>query len=313
MRRDARYAETAEGLHASVVLSTSGHRSPSPATAQQVHAYPLAVTPGRPDMRAVPDVRQILGVNVAALSSPQAIDLIVDKVARRQSGMFAFCNAHTANLANSRADLREALRHATVFNDGIGVDLASRLLYGASFPDNLNGTDLTPALLDALPAGTPVFLLGSRPGVAQDAAALLEQRHGIRIVGAQHGYFSPHEEPQIVRQIADSGASLVIVAMGNPWQELWAMRNHAALSAPVLCVGAFLDFAAGRVARAPQIVRNLRLEWGYRLLQEPRRLASRYLLGNGTFLLAVLQQRAARQVIADAVPATQGWTGPNEE
>ena len=307
MRRDITYAEASQGLHASIVLDLAGDSSVWSAAIQQVHAYPLAVPADRSGLPAV--VRQILGVNVAAFSSLQAINLIAEKVARQQSGIFAFCNAHTANMANSRADLREALRHATVFNDGIGVDVASRVLYGASFPENLNGTDLTPALLDALPAGTPVFLLGSRPGVAQDAAALLEQRHDIRVVDTHHGYFSPHEEPRIAEQIAASGARLVIVAMGNPGQELWAARNHAAMPAPILCVGAFLDFTAGRVARAPRILRDLRLEWVYRLLQEPRRLARRYLLGNAGFLLAVLQQRAARQVIADALTTPRNRTG----
>ncbi|WP_052208675.1 WecB/TagA/CpsF family glycosyltransferase [Croceibacterium mercuriale] len=313
MRRDIPFADVAHSHRASIDFAPPSPRGSANTGARRTQAYPLAVSDNRAPVGAGPDVRQILGVNVAALSGPQAVALIVDQVTRRQGGMFAFCNAHTANLANSRADLREALRHATVFNDGIGVDLASRLLYGASFPENLNGTDLTPALLDALPAGTPVFLLGSRPGVAQDAATVLEQRHGITVVGTQHGYFTPHDEPLLLQQIAASGAALVIVAMGNPWQELWAARNHEALAAPILCVGAFLDFAAGRVSRAPVTVRNLRLEWAYRLLQEPRRLASRYLLGNATFLAAVLRQRSARQVIAGPVPGPRGWTEPTGE
>lgn len=312
MRRETCSAEMPEHRHGDLFWDPGVHDSSSLAITPQFNTCPLAAPSGRPEMHAVPDVRQILGVNVAVLSTRQAIGLIADKVARRQSGMFAFCNAHTANVANRRPDLREALRHATVFNDGVGVNLASRVLYGASFPENLNGTDLTPALLDALPAGTPVFLLGSRPGVAQAAAALLEQRHGIKVVGIQHGYFSAQSEPQIAQQIARSGARLVIVAMGNPLQELWAARSHAGLQAPVLCVGAFLDFAAGRVTRAPQVVRDLRLEWVYRLMHEPRRLTRRYLLGNSSFLLAILQQRAGRRAIAEA-PAPLSWTGPADK
>lgn len=310
MRRDTRAAEVINGEQADAVF---GSVKASDLSFAGVHVRPVAA-PYRLPAHGTPDVRQILGVNVAAMSSHQAVELIAGQVARRQGGIFAFCNAHTANLAKSRADLREALRHATVFNDGVGVDLASRLLYGASFPENLNGTDLTPALLDALPVGTPVFLLGSQPGVAQDAAAVLEQRHGIKVVGTQHGYFTPDQEDEVLRQVAASGAALVIVAMGNPWQELWAARHHAALSVPILCVGAFLDFATGRVTRAPAMLRRLRVEWAYRLMQEPRRLARRYLLGNATFLASVLQQRhARRRVIAGTVPGSRGWAEPTGE
>lgn len=247
-------------------------------------------------------VRRILDVDVAVLRQPDALALVRQAVMQRRGAMFAFCNAHTANLARSSPALRVALTGATVFNDGVGLDLASELLYDMPFPENLNGTDLTPALLAALPAGTPVFLLGSAPGVAEAAGRILAQRHGITIAGTHHGFFTAAQDPQVVEHIAASGARLVIVAMGNPGQELWAARRCEQLGIPVLCVGAFLDFTAGIVARAPGVIRTLRIEWVWRLMLEPRRMARRYLVGNAAFLLAVLRQRRTSGARAAALP-----------
>ena len=238
-------------------------------------------------------VRQIGPVAITVATLDEATAWIGSAVKLGTSGIWAFCNAHTVNVARRDPALRAALARATVFNDGLGVDLASRLLYGAPFPDNLNGTDLTPALLSRLPEGTPVFLIGSEPGVAELAGHCLAQTFpGIRFVGSHHGFFAEADEPMITAQIRASGARLVLVGMGNPAQEFWAMRNTSEIAAPLLCIGAFLDFAAGRVSRAPGFVRKVRLEWVYRLLLEPRRLARRYLIGNVSFLAAVLRQRA---------------------
>jgi len=239
-------------------------------------------------------VRRILGVEVTVAELNEAVDQIVGCVNGGGAGIWGFCNAHTANVAARNAEFRAALQQMIIFNDGIGVDLASQLLYGSAFPDNLNGTDLTPRLLDRLPAGTPVYLIGSPPGVAEKAAAVLEGRHGIRVVGSHHGFFAAEEEEGIAASIVASGARLVLVGMGNPRQEVWAARHVRTIRVPILCIGAFLDFSAGRVSRAPAMVRNLRLEWIYRLMLEPRRMARRYLTGNMAFLFAVLRQRVAQ-------------------
>jgi exopolysaccharide biosynthesis WecB/TagA/CpsF family protein len=238
--------------------------------------------------------RQIGDVVIEATTQSAALNQLEHAVAERRSGAWGFCNAHTVKTARGFPGFRDALGQMTLFNDGLGLDIASRLLYGESFPENLNGTDLTPALLAALPAGTPVFLIGSIPGIADQAVAPLTTRFpNIRIVGTQHGYFAEQEEALITARIRLSGAQLVLVGMGHPVQEMWAVRNMATIDAPLLCVGAFLDFAAGKVSRAPTIVRALRSEWLYRLALEPRRLARRYLMGNLTFLTAVLRQRAS--------------------
>ena len=241
------------------------------------------------------ELRRIGHIDVVATDVPGAVAQVVAAVEGDGPAIFGFCNAHSVNLARADPAFVTATRAGVFFNDGSGVDMASRLLYGTRFPANLNGTDLTPAVLAALPAGTGVFLLGSPPGVAQKAAAILAERFpNIRIAGSHHGFFSADEAPALSERIRASGARLVLAGMGQPRQEKWAAANAGAVDAVILCIGAFLDFTAGQFVRAPLWMQRAGIEWTFRLLQEPRRMASRYLVGNATFLAATLGQRMKR-------------------
>lgn len=236
--------------------------------------------------------RTIGGISVLAATRDHVLADIASAVENRRAAIVAFCNAHTVNLARRDPMFCKALSAATVLNDGVGLDVAMRLLGQPAFADNLNGTDLTPALLAILPADTAVYLLGSPEGVAAEARVALSARFAhLRFVGAEHGWFGPEDEAAVAARIKASGAQLVIVGMGQPRQELWAVRHMESIGAVLLCAGAYLDFAAGRFPRAPGWVQSARLEWMFRLLQEPRRLAHRYLVGNAAFLLGVVTDR----------------------
>jgi len=207
--------------------------------------------------------------------------------------MLAYVNAHTLNLAARDPDLRGALnRSALVMNDGLGVSLAARMR-GERFPENLNGSDFTIQLLElAAVGGWGVFLLGGEPGVAETAAdRLVERINGLRIVGTRHG-FTGESDDLLAQRIRDAGAKMLIVAFGSPQQETWIDHNLEATGALVgVGVGAFLDFSAGKVVRAPRWMNILGIEWCFRLLQEPRRLWRRYIVGNPLFLLRAWRDR----------------------
>lgn len=234
--------------------------------------------------------RQIGTLKVAVLSNDAAIDQVTQAIRDQVPRVIAFCNAHLVNQARRAEGLTAALADALLLNDGVGVDIASRLRYGAAFPDNLNGTDFIPHLIANYDAELRLFLVGAAPGIAERAAQVLEQRYPhVRVVGIQHGYFDEQEEANLSQRIEKSRADLVIAAMGNPRQELWAARWAPRFGRPVLCAGALLDFTAGHVRRAPAWLRGMRLEWVYRLLNEPTRLADRYLRGNVSFLAHALR------------------------
>jgi alpha-1,3-mannosyltransferase len=238
------------------------------------------------------ETRRIGPVEVDVFDRDAAVNAILHSVEQCEPALVTFCNAHTVNLARRNGAFCDILSRFLVLNDGVGVDLASRSLFGQAFPDNLNGTDFTPHLLGASPRPLSVFLVGSKPGVAESAGRYLEGRYPhLTVAGCRDGFFAPEEEAGIVRAIRDSGADLVLSAMGQPRQELWAARTAPLIDRPIICVGALLDFLAKQVPRAPSVVRRMRLEWAFRLAQEPRRLAGRYIIGNVTFLAGMVRQK----------------------
>ena len=236
--------------------------------------------------------RRIGTVEVAVLDHAAAIRAIMSAVEARTPTLITFCNAHTVNLAQRDPAFRDELGRFLVLNDGVGVNLASRSLFGKAFPENLNGTDFTPSLLGSAKQPLSLYLVGAKPGVAEAAAKVIEQRFpAVSVVGTRCGFFDRNEELALADSIRASGANLVLAAMGQPHQERWAARHVGALGCPIMCVGALLDFLAERVPRAPSLIRRMRLEWAYRLAQEPRRLAGRYLIGNATFLGGIVKQK----------------------
>jgi exopolysaccharide biosynthesis WecB/TagA/CpsF family protein len=234
----------------------------------------------------------VLGVTVDKLTREQALEQIGTWTDGRPR-MLAYVNAHTLNLTVRNHELREVLnRGDLVMNDGLGLSLAARMR-GERFPENLNGSDFTIWLLQlAASRDWGVFLFGGRPGVAEAAASRLAERiDGLRIVGTCHG-FTGENDDALVQRVKQSSADLLVVALGNPLQELWLNRNLDATGALLgVGVGAFLDFSAGMVKRAPPWMNALGVEWCFRLVQEPLRLWRRYLIGNPLFLARAWRER----------------------
>lgn len=230
---------------------------------------------------------EILGVPVARLTAEEALAEVARLAAGPAPAVVAFANANALWLASRDPAYQAVLRRvALILNDGIGLSLAARM-QGRAFPANLNGTDFTPRLLAlAAERGWRVFLLGAAPGVAEKAAAALAASvPGLQIVGTHTGFIAPEGLPGVIAQIRSARTDLLIVGMGNPTQENWLDRNLAETGARLgVGVGAFIDFSAGVVTRAPGFVRRLRMEWLYRMFLEPRRLWRRYVVGGPVFL-----------------------------
>ena len=114
----------------------------------------------------------------------------------------------------------------------------------------------------------------------------------IELSAAIMGTSEKEDTAEVIAMIKASRADIVLVAMGNPRQERWLAENLRSTGARLgFAVGALFDFASGNARRAPAWMRSARLEWLYRLTQEPRRLCGRYLVGNPLFVLRVLAQR----------------------
>ncbi len=237
--------------------------------------------------------RSILGVPVETLSREQAVQMVLENIKFGKHEKYAFLNAHGANIAHVDPEFHNVLNHFTVLSDGIGLDLASRILYGETFPANLNGTDFIPTLLSQLEDGAHVALLGAQNGVAERAISKLETRYdNLRFSFVHDGYFGAEQEHAILEKLSQNKPDVLLVAFGNPRQEKWIAEHITPEFAnTVFGVGALFDFIAERVPRAPQFLISMRLEWLYRLALEPGRMWRRYILGNPAFLMRVLKQK----------------------
>ena len=171
-------------------------------------------------------LKTILGISVLAIRWDDAIALLTRLIAERRFTKVSFLNAHNANIAYTDPVFAEALDDFLILPDGVGVDLAAKLLYGAPFPDNLNGTDFIPAFLQASARPLTVGLLGATRANAEAASiklAALAVQHKFVVV--HDGYFSPAEEQAIVDRIEALRPDVLLVAMGVPRQELWIARH----------------------------------------------------------------------------------------
>lgn len=238
----------------------------------------------------MPPPVDVAGAPVHPVTLVETLDFIERTV--REGGRAAVLNvnAHAVNLAAEDERFRRILWQAPlVFCDGKAVQWAGRL------PERFTPPDW----IDRLAArcageGWGVFLLGAAPGIGDEAARVLRQRHPGLQVHAEHGYFahSGPENDRVLARINASGARVLLVGFGMPLQEYWIDENLPRLGVNVaLSVGALMDYLAGRVYRAPRWVTDSGLEWLARLAVEPRRLWRRYLVGNTRFLWRVARQR----------------------
>lgn len=229
----------------------------------------------------------LFGLPLANLTMAEAVRRIVAQLDADEPRRVAFVNADCVNLAFRHGDYRCALETSWMnLADGIGMKLAGRVL-GTDIRENLCGTDLFLHLCEALASsGKSIYLLGGKPGVAEDLRTWMAKHYPrTKVAGLRHGYFTAAEQPQVVADIAASGADVLLVAFGAPKQDLWVAEHLAATGVKLaLGVGGLFDYYSGRVPRAPIWVREIGMEWAYRLVQEPKRLWKRYLCGNVVFL-----------------------------
>ena len=159
-----------------------------------------------------------------------------------------------------------------VIPDGIGVVYAARIL-GRPLKGRAPGVDFAQGLMARMAkTGDKLFLLGAKPGVAEQAAENLRQAHpGLNICGCHDGYFK--EDPPVIEAIRAAGADVVFVCLGAPKQELWMASNGPKTGARLAVgLGGCLDVFAGNVQRAPEAWQKAGLEWLYRLIKEPSRI-----------------------------------------
>jgi N-acetylglucosaminyldiphosphoundecaprenol N-acetyl-beta-D-mannosaminyltransferase len=244
---------------------------------------------------AAPDRIDFLGIPIDNLTMDEAIEQILQRARRPTPSQLCFVNADCVNISYRDADYSGLLQSSDmVLADGIGVKLAGRIL-NTNIRQNVNGTDLFPLLCAEMEKqGHSLYLLGGKPGVAADVAAWVAGKYpALPLRGHRNGFFKPGETAEVLQGIRDSGAEILLVALGAPRQDKW-IREHLQETGARLSmgVGGLFDFYSGRIPRAPVWVREIGMEWFYRFVQEPGRMWRRYFVGNALFLWRVVRSRS---------------------
>jgi N-acetylglucosaminyldiphosphoundecaprenol N-acetyl-beta-D-mannosaminyltransferase len=230
----------------------------------------------------------------------QAIELIWRRVETRTGGVVCTPNADYVVRARDDESFREAIASADLrLPDGMGIVYASRIA-ARPIHSTVTGRYLLPALsARAAEHGVTIALFGAQPGIANLAAKRLRARHaGLTIAHAisppPRFAIGSAEDSEAVAALRERTPGIIFVALGAPKQEVWMQRHRSELDGAVLIgVGAAFDIVAGRFREAPRWMTAIGLEWAFRLAQEPRRLARRYLIDDPWIIRWALETRLA--------------------
>ena len=222
------------------------------------------------------DVVKILGVRVDKITKAQALEEFQKLLEGNRCELIVTPNAEIVEKASKTPQLRRIINEeaAIVTPDGVGLIYASKLK-GDPIQEKVAGIDFAHSAIElCAKLGRSVYLLGSKPGVAEAAAANLEKEiPGLKIAGFRDGYFKDEEESEVVAEINASGADFLCVALGSPKQEYFVIKHRDALKVKAAAgLGGSLDIWSGQLNRAPKFYSDHGLEWLYRMIQEPKRL-----------------------------------------
>jgi N-acetylglucosaminyldiphosphoundecaprenol N-acetyl-beta-D-mannosaminyltransferase len=242
----------------------------------------------------------ILGCSIDRLDMDETVHRCQQII---ESGGFGHHTAvNAAKLIAFRNDprLREIIADSTLVNaDGQSVVWASRLL-GDPLSTRVTGIDLMMRLLDvAEQRRYCVFILGARKSVLEQAVSEIRRRYPrLPLAGYFHGHFDDEHYEAVARSSRRASPDILFVAMSSPRKEYFLGRFAQNLGVPfVMGVGGSIDVLAGVRKRAPVVWQRLGLEWLYRLIQEPRRLARRYLVTNTQFIALVSLELVRRRLL----------------
>lgn len=228
----------------------------------------------------------LMGCQIDNLSMEETLQTIEGFIASGRPHQHVVVNVDKLVKAQQDPELRRIINDCALINaDGMPVVWASRLL-GRPLKERVAGVDLFDALMvRAAHKGWRVYLLGAREEVVSRVQQLYQQRFPhLVFAGWRNGYWTPEQEPEVVRHITEARADLLFVAISSPKKEQFLGAYQAQMRIPfAMGVGGSFDVAAGQVSRAPRWMQRCGLEWFYRFLQEPRRMFRRYFIEDMAF------------------------------
>ncbi|AFZ08585.1 glycosyl transferase, WecB/TagA/CpsF family [Oscillatoria nigro-viridis PCC 7112] len=257
--------------------------------------------------------KNVLGILVNAVNYEAAVSKIIAAASAGKPMSVSALAVHGVMTGVLDSTHRYRINHIDlVLPDGQPVRWALNWLYHTELPDRVCGPNAMLQICErAAEEGLPIYLYGSQASVLEALSRNLCQRFPkLIIAGTQPSKFrhvSPQEKQEIARQIRNSGAAITFVGLGCPRQEVWAYEYRDDLSMPLIAVGAAYDFHAGNLAKSPDFLSKIGLEWLFRMIKEPRRLWQRYVFLNPLYIwLFLLQALKIKQFDpTDATPPVE--------
>ena len=237
----------------------------------------------------------ILNTTIDNLSMQETLQIVDHTIMKGEQLHHVVVNAGKIVSMQKNLKLKRSVNESDLINaDGQAVVWASKIL-GTPLKERVAGIDLMTNLVElAHEKHYKIFFFGAKEAVVKSVVDKYTDQYSSNIIaGYRNGYFKKEEEQEIARQISDSGANILFVAISSPTKENFLYQNKKLLKKVnfIMGVGGSFDVVAGHVKRAPLWMQNIGLEWFYRFAQEPRRMWKRYLIGNIKFITLVIKSK----------------------
>jgi len=237
----------------------------------------------------------ILNTTIDNLNMLETLQVVDNAISNGERLHHVVVNAGKIVAMQNDAQLRKSVNESDLINaDGQAVVWASKVL-GKPLKERVSGIDLMEALVElAYQNQYKIFFFGAKEEVVKTVVDRYSNDYSPKIIaGYRNGYFKKDEEQDIAKQISDSGANILFVAISSPTKENFLYENKKLLNKVnfIMGVGGSFDVVSGKVKRAPVWMQNSGLEWFYRFAQEPKRMWKRYLVGNSKFIALVLKEK----------------------
>jgi N-acetylglucosaminyldiphosphoundecaprenol N-acetyl-beta-D-mannosaminyltransferase len=232
-----------------------------------------------------------LGIRVSVLTTDETIQKILKFALAGRRKIITYLNAHCVNVAFADQDYKKILNSADIVHaDGMSIVWTSRLL-GKPLPGKIYAPDFFNRLIEeSIRHNISFYFLGGRAGIVRKAVENLRKTFpSAEIKGSHNGYLDYEEERKVINEINKLKPNILIIGMGVPKQEKWVYAHLNELNVNLCWMVGALDNLSGALKRPPKWMSDICLAWLFRLLQEPKRLWKRYLIGNPVFIYNVLK------------------------